>query len=98
MMQACSARTIPGVWCNSLTGRIRLLLGMLLACHAALFAQNGTARLTHGIEKFEGKKYTEAIGDLKAVQPQLPKLADYIAYYLAASDTELKDFAQVHKD
>ena len=97
MTQACSARTIPGVWSNSLAG-----LGILLACHTALLAQtpaqNGTVRLTRGIEKFDSKKYAEAIVDLKAAQPQLPKLADYVAYYLASSDAELKDYAQVRKD
>src|SRR5262249_39939922 len=42
--------------------------------------------------------YSDAIQDLKAVQPQLPKLADYVAYYLAASRVELQDFSDVFKD
>jgi soluble lytic murein transglycosylase len=94
MTQACSARITPGVWSSSRAVRILVLLGMPLSC----LAQSGPARLGRGIEKFDSRKYSEAIADLKAVQPQLPQLADYIAYYLASSDAELKNFAQVRKD
>jgi len=98
MTQVSSARIIPGVWFNSPFGRVLVLLGMLLVSNLALPAQSGTARLAQGIEKFDARKYPEAIQDLKAAQPQLTKLADYVAYYLASANAELKDFAQVRKD
>lgn len=98
MMQVSSARTIPGVWSNSPLSRISVLLGMLLACNLALPAQTGPARLAQGIEKFDARKYAEAIQDLKAAQPQLPKLADYVAYYLASANGELKNFEQARRD
>jgi soluble lytic murein transglycosylase len=84
-----SGRNIRAVWINSLA---------LLWIAPALLAQSGAARLAHGIDKFESGKYGEAIQDLKAAQPQLPKLDDYVAFYLASSRAGLKDFAQVHKD
>jgi len=74
------------------------VLGILLAVQPALFAQGAPARLAHAIDKFEAGKYSEAIQELKAIQPQLPKLADYVALYLASSRVELKDFEQARKD
>jgi soluble lytic murein transglycosylase len=98
MTQVSSARIIPGVWFNSPLGRVLVLLGTLLACNLALSAQSGPALLARGIEKFDDRKYADAIQDLKAARTQLPKLDDYVAYYLASADAELKDFAQVRKD
>src|SRR5258708_36871817 len=92
MTQAYLVRTTPGVWSNSMIGRIPVLVGVLLAGHAALFAQATPARLARGIDNFEHGKYTAAIQELKAIQPQLPKLADYVAFYLASSRMELKDY------
>ena len=94
MTQISSARTIPGAWRNSLVRRVPVVLGILLAVQPALFAQGAAARLARGIDKFEAGKYSEAIQELKAIQPQLPKLADYVAFYLASSRVELKDFEQ----
>jgi soluble lytic murein transglycosylase len=98
MTQASSARIIPGVCLSSLAGPVPVVLGMLLACHTAGFAQGGPARLAHGVEKLDSGRYAEALQDLKAAQPLLPKLSDYVGYYLASADFELKDFAQVRKD
>ena len=98
MTQTSSARNIPGAWSNSTVRRLPALLGILLAAHLALFAQGAPARLAHAIDQFENRKYAESIQELKTVQPQLPKLADYVALYLASSRLELKDFAQARKD
>ena len=81
-----------------MTGRIPVLLGILLAGHAALLAQSAPARLARGIDNFEHGKYTAAIQELKAAQPQLPKLADYVAFYLASSRIELKDYPGALQD
>lgn len=97
-MQVCWARTTPGVWSNSRTSRIPVLLGILLAWQSAVFAQSGPVRLAKGIEKYDSRRYAEAIQDLKAAQPLLPKLADYVSFYLASANSELKDFQQVRKD
>ena len=96
MMKASSARITPGVWSNSMTGRI-CVVGILLAGDA-LFAQSPPARLARGIDDFEHGRYTAAIQELKAVQPQLPKLADYVAFYLASSRMELKDYTGALQD
>ena len=84
-----SGRNILAAWIN---------FGALLWIAPALLAQSGTTKLARGIEKFESGKYGEAIQELKAAQTQLPKLADYVAFYLASSRVGLKDFAQVHTD
>src|SRR5438094_709085 len=97
MTQAFSARNIPGVWSDSMTGRI-LLFGILLTNYTPLFAQSATARLARGIDRFENRKCPEAIQDLRAVQPQLPKLADYVAFYLASCWVELKDYTQTGRE
>src|SRR2546427_535497 len=54
--------------------------------------------LARGIDDFEHARYTAAIQELKAVQPQLPKLADYVAFYLASSRMELKDYTGALQD
>ncbi len=46
------------------------------------------ARLILGVMAFEQKQYPDAIRELQAAQAQLPKLADYVAYYLAAARVE----------
>src|SRR5437764_872886 len=98
MTQPYLARNIPGVWSDSIAGRTPLLLGIMLGCAVALSAESAPARLAHGIDNFENRKYNEAIQELKTVQPLLPNLADYVAYYLASSREELKDFTQAQKD
>lgn len=53
---------------------------------------NGAAaQLTLGITAFEQKDYPSAIAYLKAAQPRLTKLSDYVAYYLAAARVESQD-------
>src|SRR5260370_11805394 len=84
-----SGRNIVAVWINSVA---------LLWIAPALLAQSGTAKLARGIDNFESGKYNAAIQDLKAAQPHLPKLADYVALYLASSRAGLKDFAQMQPD
>jgi len=98
MTQTSSARNIPEAWSSSTVRRLPAFLGILLATHLSLFAQGAPERLARAIDRFENRKYAESIQELKTVQPQLPKLADYVAFYLASSRVELKDFAQARKD
>jgi soluble lytic murein transglycosylase len=49
------------------------------------------ARLALGIAAYEQKDYDAAISSLSAAGRRLPKLADYVAYYLAAARIEAKD-------
>src|SRR5260370_38134174 len=84
-----SARSIPGVWFN---------LVNLLWITPALLAQSGATLLGRGVGEFDSGKYSEAIQDLKAAHPRLPKLADYVAFYLASSKAGRKDFASGRAD
>src|ERR1044071_3722663 len=95
MTRAFSARTIPGVWCNLSARQALCLLGALIVFHAGASAQSGPARLARAVDSFDGKRYNAAIQDLKAAQPQLPKLADYVAFYLASSHAELKEYGEI---
>ncbi|HLY16137.1 MAG TPA: transglycosylase SLT domain-containing protein [Bryobacteraceae bacterium] len=56
------------------------------------------AHLTLGVVSYEQKQYTDAIRHLAAAQARLPKLADYTAYYLAASRLETQDYAAAASD
>ena len=49
------------------------------------------ARLALGITAFEQKDYAAAIPHLRAAEGRLPKLSDYIAYFLAAARVETQD-------
>src|SRR5262245_12539280 len=86
-----SARITLVVWFRTIA------LGAALAT-VSVWAQNGSARLARGIEKFEAHRYSEAIADLTAAQVETPKLADYAAFFLASSRIELKDFTQAQTD
>jgi soluble lytic murein transglycosylase len=56
------------------------------------------AHLTLGIVSFEQKQFPDAIQHLSAAQSRLPKLADYIAYYLAAARLETTDSPAAARD
>jgi soluble lytic murein transglycosylase len=53
------------------------------------------ANLTLGITAYEQKDYARAISLLVPVLSQLPQIADYASYYLAAARVESSDFAPV---
>jgi soluble lytic murein transglycosylase len=61
-------------------------------CAAAAEASPALNEFALGMNAFGNKDYTGAIAHLKAVQPKLPKLGDYIAYYLGASKAQLADY------
>jgi soluble lytic murein transglycosylase len=50
------------------------------------------AHLALGISAYEAKDYAGAIESLRKPQPSLAPIADYIAYYLAASRVESKEY------
>jgi soluble lytic murein transglycosylase len=53
------------------------------------------ANFSLGIAAFTQKNYVESQQFLLAAQPLLPRLADYVAYYIAASDAQASDDAGV---
>ncbi|HUI56446.1 MAG TPA: transglycosylase SLT domain-containing protein [Bryobacteraceae bacterium] len=55
-------------------------------------------RLALGIVAYEQKDYPAAIASLKKADPKLAPIADYTAYFLAASRVELKDLDGLAKD
>ena len=56
------------------------------------------ARLALGIAAYEQKDWPAAAAALRAAQPRLPKLADYISYYLAAARVQAQDGAIAARD
>src|SRR5947208_2076857 len=56
------------------------------------------AELALGVSGYEQQNYAGAIALLAPVRAKLPQVADYAAYYLAASRVESRDFAAVHND
>jgi soluble lytic murein transglycosylase len=55
-------------------------------------------RLALGVVAYEQKDYDSAIASLRKAAPQLPKIADYTAYYLAAASVESNQMAAVVKE
>lgn len=55
----------------------------------------GIANFVLGIAAFTQKNFTESQQYLEAAQPQLPQLADYIAYYIAACKAQVNDDAGI---
>jgi soluble lytic murein transglycosylase len=56
------------------------------------------ANFVLGFTAYTQKNYPEALQYLQSAQPQLPRLADYISYYIAASKSQLNDDAGVVKE
>jgi len=84
--------TIPAPWLR-LAGSF-----LLLAATTAVAQTTPSAKLAAGIDRFEQKHYAEAVQNLQAARPKLPKLADYTAYYLASAHTELQEYNKVAAD
>lgn len=58
---------------------------------AELARANALAQLALGLVEFEHNDFVSAARDLDNLAPRLPKLADYIAYYQAAAQSQLND-------
>jgi soluble lytic murein transglycosylase len=71
---------------------------LLLAATTAVAQTTPGAKLAAGIDRFEEKRYAEAVQNLQAARPKLPRLADYTAYYLASAHTELREYDKVAAD
>ncbi len=68
---------------------------------AAQHAKDTDGALAHlalGVISFEDKDYDRAIRDLTAAESRLPKIEDYITYYLAAAQVQMKDESRVPKE
>ncbi|MGB7761705.1 MAG: hypothetical protein WBL61_17870, partial [Bryobacteraceae bacterium] len=66
---------------------------------AALHPQDAPLeQLALGVVAYEQKDYQTAAADLRKARPKLPRIADYVGYYLAAARVEAGDFADVARD
>jgi soluble lytic murein transglycosylase len=59
--------------------------------------ERAPAQLALGVAAYELRDYPAAIAALRLVQPGLPQIADYTAYYLAAARVESRDFGGIVK-
>lgn len=116
----CWAKIIPVLWCSALVAQAprKTDLAALVRAYrqsptpaektavesyAAAHPKDASlANLALGVAAYEQKDYAEAVARLKKVQ--LPRIADYVGYYLAAArvganDTEgvAKDVAETHR-
>jgi soluble lytic murein transglycosylase len=73
-------------------------LGAIRTYIAGHPADASLANLALGIFAYEQTNYSAAISLLVPIPAQLPKIADYAGYYLAASRVESSDFATVPTD
>jgi len=67
----------------------RLALERFAASHKDV--KGALAHFTLGVVSFEQRQFPDAIQHLSSAQSRLPKLADYVAYYLAAARVEIGD-------
>ncbi len=70
----------------------------LFVCCGLCAAADPAARLGLGLAAYEKQDYAAAAAHLRAVRPQLPKLEDYIAYYLAASLAEDRRYTEARRE
>jgi soluble lytic murein transglycosylase len=89
----CSEENILGRWSK--------IAFALAVAGVVLLAQSSTSalsKLAAGIAAYERKDYPAAISSLNGLESQLPKLADYAAYYLAAAKVESRTQNEVASD
>ncbi len=67
-------------------------IGIAGAALAAAESSPALKEFSLGMNAFAAKDYAGAVSHLKAAQPKLPKLADYIDYYLGAAKAQSNDF------
>ena len=60
--------------------------------------EGALARLALGVTSFEQQDYDRAIKNLKAAEPRLAKIDDYVDYYLAAAQVQEKDDPAVPRE
>ncbi len=56
------------------------------------------ARLALGVVDYEQKNYPETIAELKPLTAKLPRISDYVGYYLGAARVESNDAGPVAED
>jgi peptidoglycan lytic transglycosylase len=61
-------------------------------------ASGALVRLTLGVVAFEHQQFPAAIQYLEAARPRLPKLADYVDWYLASARAETGDYPAAARD
>ncbi len=86
--------------CSDVDIRVRSFrsLAALFVCCGLCPAADSAARFGHGLSAFERKDYTAAAAHLRAARPLLPKMEDYIAYYLAASLAEDRRYTEALRE
>src|SRR5438067_291610 len=110
----CSAKLTLALWCSgglhaavtSLSPLVRVYRESPTPAHrtaivayaAAHPAVAPLANLALGIAAYEQHSYAAAATLLKPIPAQLPAVADYAAYYLAAARIESGDTADVARD
>jgi soluble lytic murein transglycosylase len=83
-------------WRESPTAARRAAVQSYAAAHSK-DANGGLAQLALGVVAYEHQDYRAAIAALRKVQ-KLPQIADYTAWYLAASRVEANDLSGVAND
>jgi soluble lytic murein transglycosylase len=82
---------------ESPTAARRAAIEVYAVSHASS-SDGALAYLALGVVAFEQKDYRAAIDATRKAQAQLPQIADYAAYYLAASRVESKDWDGIERD
>jgi len=95
MMRLHWAKVIPALW-SRLAACAAVTLLLSVAGSAAAPRQGSDpalASLRLGASELEKKRYAEAVKHLRDAQGKLPKVADYLAYFLGSAQFELRNFA-----
>src|SRR5712671_2172005 len=87
--------TLLRTWREAPTPAHRVAIASYLATHPK---EAPLANLAFGIAAYEQRNFPVAISLLKPLPAQLPYVADYAAYYLAAARVEAADYAGIAAD
>ena len=74
------------------------LISTLAMIPLGAFADTPVTRLGQGINSYNVHDYSATIQQLRALEPQVPRLADYIAYHLASAELQTGDIDGAVRD
>ena len=90
---ACWAMNIPDRWFRKIP--IALIAALPLSAWAG---DPAATRLGQGINSYNVRDFGGVIQQLRGVQQQIPKLSDYVTYYLASSELQTGDIEGAVRD
>jgi soluble lytic murein transglycosylase len=76
----------------------RLIPGLILLLPAAVLADTAVTRVGQGVNSYNVHDYSGTVQQLRALEPQIPRLADYVVWHRASAEMQTGDIDGAVRD